>query len=165
MDTSKIYVKMCEKAEEIQKPWQPSIGDWFLHDYHGTTGFGKSEDTIWPDKEEWDKIECLTYKPSIDDYIEVSEANGSHGVYTSSDLLKDRHVWLPRQDQLQEMTWDFPFAQAFDDLERFSESVSFKIVKQQSLPKLPTWEQLWLAFAMKEKYDKVWDGTNWKPNN
>ena len=26
---------------------------------------------------------------------------------------------------------------------------------------LPTFEQLWLAFVMKEKYNKVWDGEEW----
>jgi len=24
-----------------------------------------------------------------------------------------------------------------------------------------TWEQLWLAFVMKEKHNKIWDGDNW----
>jgi len=29
MDTSPEYVKMCEKAEEIQKLWKPIEGDLF----------------------------------------------------------------------------------------------------------------------------------------
>ena len=29
---------------------------------------------------------------------------------------------------------------------------------------LKSMEQLWLAFVMKEKYEKTWDGTNWIEN-
>lgn len=30
-----------------------------------------------------------------------------------------------------------------------------------SPPYTSSWEQLWLAFAMKQKYEWVWDGENW----
>jgi len=169
MDTSETYIKMCEKAEEIQKGWQPSVGDWFLHDYHGTTRFGELEDTFWPDKEQWERIECLTYKPSIGDYIEVSQPDGRHNVYVTSSLLKDRHIWLPRQDQLQEMvlgkvTKQFDFV---SDLQ----ALCFNFREWSQKDDADSWidfrneftsmEQLWLAFVMKEKYGKVWDGSEW----
>ena len=33
MDTSNIYIKMCEGAEEIQKKWTPNIGDYIMRRY------------------------------------------------------------------------------------------------------------------------------------
>jgi hypothetical protein len=30
-----------------------------------------------------------------------------------------------------------------------------------TLPKFESMEQLWLAFVLKEKYGKVWSGTDW----
>ena len=30
MDTTKEYIKMCEKADEIQKIWSTDIGDYFF---------------------------------------------------------------------------------------------------------------------------------------
>ena len=73
-------------------------------------------------------------------------------------------IWLPRQDQLQEM---FPK----DRIERpfywFSEGMidsfgDYGITNEGLYYEgFSTWEQLWLAFVMKEKYNKVWDGEKW----
>ena len=32
MDTSKEFILMCEKAEEIQKLWKPQVGDIFYRE-------------------------------------------------------------------------------------------------------------------------------------
>ena len=85
---------------------------------------------------------------------------------------KGRYVWLPRQDQLQEMF------EANND--------TFSNIILDKLADLMTWlcrseywdggfdnsyaehfvsmEQLWLAFVMKEKYQKVWNGDDWIPS-
>ena len=55
-------------------------------------------------------------------------------------------IWLPRQDQLQEIWNDKGVKWLEEDETIFAESM----------------EQLWLAFMMKEKYNKVWDGGEWK---
>ena len=76
--------------------------------------------------------------------------------------LKVDCLWLPRQDQLQEMiigryvrhnwppaasiVWDFSsFADPSEDVHRYCKSM----------------EQLWLAFVMKEKYKKIWNEKKW----
>ena len=60
-------------------------------------------------------------------------------------------VWLPRQDQLQEMVNDninyTIQIQGFDGMLEFSGRQS--------------WEQLWLAFTMKQLYNKTWDKDKW----
>lgn len=160
MDTSETYIKMSGKAEEIQELWQPSVGDWFLHDWHGTTGFGNLEDTIWADKKHWEQIECLTHKPDINDYIEISREDGSHGVYTSSSLLKDRHIWLPRQDQLQEIVGGF--GAGFIDWRHWRNTVYPHMQNPFNKNwRFTSWEQLWLAFVMKERYNKIWSNGEW----
>jgi len=72
----------------------------------------------------------------------------------------NREVWLPRQDELQEMiplkmsaSWLFLDAFIRDYMETIDESYDF--------PSWDSWEQLWLAFVMKEKYNKTWNGEDW----
>lgn len=83
MDTSPEYIKMCEKAEEIQKEknilpqyrfgahdfWAVSIKDWVKTD----------DETM---KLQWQRFEINR---------------------DSDNAYEDKIVWLPRQDQLQEM--------------------------------------------------------------
>ncbi len=65
MDKSAEYIKMCEKAVEIQEAWEPIGGDWLLHDYRGTTKFGRRvEKQIWgDDNNKWNSVEILSYQP------------------------------------------------------------------------------------------------------
>ena len=61
-------------------------------------------------------------------------------------------IWLPRQDQLQEMV-----LKLYEGCHRltWAFAVWTRVICLDSL------EQLWLAFVMKEKYNKVWDGEKW----
>ncbi|MBE3137682.1 MAG: hypothetical protein IMZ43_09895 [Thermoplasmata archaeon] len=113
MDTSEQYVKMCEKAEEIQKIWNHEQLRHFLDRPHS--------------------------------YI---VDNGRSG-----------WTWLPRQDQLQEMIKRFnPCTYPVRGLvDAFYEFVS----DEQDWKKYITMEQFWLAFVMKKRYRKVWNGEEW----
>ena len=72
------------------------------------------------------------------------------------------YTWLPRQDQLQEMV-TLLFCSVggecflLDYFYTFYKSLKEKI-KGMSM------EQLWLAFVMKEKYQKTWNGKDWEKN-
>lgn len=70
----------------------------------------------------------------------------------------DGIVWLPRQDQLQEMVFsdDVGVQTITTAIEQFS-----KTEVGATISIFGSMEQLWLAFAMKEKYNKVWDGEQW----
>jgi hypothetical protein len=78
----------------------------------------------------------------------------------------EQYIWLPRQDQLQEM-----IRQSFEtELERECLNVWYNVNQRffsfwRDSPTLEqlhgTMEQLWLAFVMKEKYNKVWNGKDW----
>ena len=69
-------------------------------------------------------------------------------------------VWLPHQDQLQEMItadlYGWKRINAKDRLEFFYCFVND--ITPRWLLIETSMEQLWLAFVMKEKHDKVWDG-------
>ncbi len=74
-------------------------------------------------------------------------------------------IWLPRQEDLQEMVeltgYRFTFCETFTKTEpkhfiwEGERHIGQWYVKGNSM------EQLWLAFVMKEKYQKVWNGTDW----
>jgi len=81
-------------------------------------------------------------------------------------------TWLPRQDQLQEiMEWENNIpTEVVWKLRQFHEyydpppCMSTKYYKSQPpnyTLQFTTMEQLWLAFVMKEKYNKIWDKDNW----
>ena len=105
MDTSKEYVLMCEKAEEIQK-----IRKHGEADYYG-------------------------------------------------DTLDGHRCWLPRQDQLQEMIISFGHGHQNSGILIGVSSFSYKYRYDNG-----SMEQLWLAFVMKEKYQKTWNGKEWVKN-
>ena len=90
--------------------------------------------------------------------------------------LRKRNIWLPRQDQIQEMISEKLFAGlfVFEDVDigarlsymvgRFKDFVQVKCEKMIPLEKnrarveylFLSMEQLWLAFYMHEKHSKIW---------
>lgn len=178
MDETQQYVAMCEKATEIRNRWKPKVGDWFLNDYRGTTAFDKeTEGKLWGNEaKKWEMIQCLTSGLSVKDYITVSDLEGSH-IYNMEEFFKHRHVWLPRQDQLQDMLkeeirhnhrntlayvkvkapegfidlcLEYTFHNFVDEEEQYFDYVAFNSI-----------EQFWLVFVMSKKYKKRWNGSDW----
>lgn len=67
---------------------------------------------------------------------------------------KEGKIWLPQQDQLQKMfnyDWHSVFCNGL--ISKFHES--------QYYIQFKTMEELWLAYVMKEKYNKIWYDDNW----
>ena len=82
----------------------------------------------------------------------------------NSPLLGKRKIiiWIPRQDQLQEMIMpslgsDFKGFAPFILNERLYTSLSVDGIYNWGR----SFEQLWLAFIMKELYSKVWNEEEW----
>ena len=69
---------------------------------------------------------------------------------------ESRACQLERQDQLQEMVMDGCMYTLLDDLDSF-----IQLGHHDEKGLFSSMEQLWLAFVMKEKYGKAWDGENW----
>ncbi len=153
MDKSKEYIKMCEKAVEIQKTYY--------------------------DKK--DGMPTLRNKLEVGDYMIHKTLTGSCDYITPYIFRADIHgnirepemydVWLPRQDQLQGMIVNTQiepskYKNTFWVLQQF-----YKFVKDgegywhsfDNCPyPHPSMEQLWLAFVMRKKFNKTWDGEKWE---
>lgn len=154
MDTSEEYIKMCEAAVEIQDNHKWLIGDWFVY-IHSEQGEGTflhfTTEVLVEAKER--VVIGLGEKnmPSL------CEAKGTTHQWDIRDVK-----WLPRQDQLQAMCKHTDDVYALVEL--FAKCVNsgelYLIGNQGKC--FTSMEQLWLAFVMKEKYDKVWDGDKWQ---
>lgn len=118
MDKSEQYIKMSDKAKEIQA-LRP---EWN----------GEGDDGEW-----W-----------------ISKAE--YQSHTPQDA-----IWLPRQDQMQEILKkrNTPLLMDFT-IWVYEENKEGGIYDKEN--QFTSMEQLWLAFVMKEKYKKTWDGENWQ---
>lgn len=133
MDTSKEYIKMCEKTEEIQRERQ------------------------WQE-DQWKEGDCFTTSTGIIGF----HCEGCAIEYGQ----RDDNIWLPRQDQLQEMVHiltptDLNYLVSKDNL--FDGDFCGGRWIDAYYLKFTSLEQLWLAFVMKEKYNKIWNGEIWTP--
>ena len=127
MDTSETYIKMCEKAEEIQKIrveseyWEE--GDWLFRSGKVLAcgwNAGYFEGWLWPQKGD---------------------------------------IWLPRQDDLQEMVKPLELYAFYHWVYRADQRDGDYLPDCNKV--YTSMEQLWLAFVMSEKYNKVWNGEEW----
>lgn len=134
MDTSKEYILMCEKADEIQY-LRPLDSEFQEGDFYGYYDEHHHYEGTYPDGKH---IADWTSGIAYDD--------GEYGLPYKS----EGYSWLPRQDQLQDMVTDYP-----NDIKmrRFYEWYQDNY--------FPTYEQDWLAFVMKERWNKTWDGKEW----
>jgi hypothetical protein len=128
MDTSKEYIKMCEAAVEIQAAWNSTCGEF-------------------------------------DVYVEMKIESGQTWVryrdiefYMENEKEEYKHIWLPRQDQLQDMVVSIYSNNDIKLLNSFSKY----ILKDYEKYMYCSMEQLWLAFVMKEIYNKIWSDGKWE---
>ena len=162
MDTSKEYIEMCRKAVEVQELWEPKMGDYINRRY---TLFGEEIDSgIWNERDR-NEVIILTWASSVEGYIHAITEEGETRTYaTQNEGIKSTSIWLPRQDQLQDMIRNH------HDCTRHNVRSAFYYWYKRDINKsggvLETWtdERLWLAFVMHEKYGKKWDGNDWVEN-
>ena len=144
MDTSERYIKMCD-CPEIQ------------------------DGLIW---QAWDYCHCeIENKVVVLSGYETDAGCYGHEVpsygYDGDDNIigtwkenngcegEGNHIWLPRQDQLQEMFGGWPL-ELLDKFYTFCMwDEQFEELRDKMTP--ISMEQLWLSFVMKELYQKVWD--------
>jgi len=107
--------------------------------------------------------EILLLGPNIDDFTRQSISISSMGncfyiipVNLHINTLGYKSIWLPRQDQLQEMVTDKGYFR-FSLIELFYRFC----MNTLNILRFTSMEQLWLAFVMKTKYNKIWDGEDW----
>jgi hypothetical protein len=118
------YIKMCD-CPEIQDKWKPKIGDF--------TDKGVIVSIL------------LSFNPN-----DVFQTNQT-GSYA---LEKHNFIWLPSQEQLQEMVSEG--FNARQQLNRFNSFLrNYRARGKDSI------KELWLAFVMQELHNKKWDVKKW----
>ena len=191
MDTSKRYIEMCEKAQEVQDLQHfPKIEDW----------------------QKLDELDEYFLSFECGDFIAYNSNDTENwiNIWVFGDITHEREIktikcWLPRQDQLQDMIegtlinkiekfnqfinppylfiktlYDEGLLSEFKNnwykcLSKVDNSVRISIIESKdeveiiniSTETFKSFEQLWLSFIMKEKYNKVWDNKieEWKSIN
>ena len=69
---------------------------------------------------------------------------------------RDEFIWLPRQDQIQDMLQPIELHELLDMCGNGS-GIMWEALHEYA----DSFEQLWLAFYMSEKHHKIWDGKKW----
>jgi hypothetical protein len=158
MDKSIEYRNMCEQAipylieyfYENEKKLLPM----FVYDYAMDNRIAIN---IWTPKTLKEKLGL-----NLNEIIVSVEQDRDAGMYIAEDSVKDRRIIpLWSQDQLQEMI-DISVKRYYDTwISKLVQITNFALDERygEVLPK--TMEQLWLAFVMKEKYNKTWNGETW----
>ena len=150
MDTSKEYVLMCEKAEEIQAIRE---GVFESGDYTANHNY------------EWYNIDEETKKRRYKAEIELCRSTGYTFIRLVDNPFGVKKVWLPRQDQLIDML--------VEDGDYYYDALYllYNWTRGGSAPddwrtkdsrNFTSMEQLWWAFVMKELYSKTWTGSEWE---
>ena len=152
MDTSEHFIRMCD-CPEIQGGWKPKVGDYVWRKY---TIFGEELDrTIWPEDKRQEVV-ILHYQSSVEGYYHAVNAEGDERIFASAeDIEKVTSIWLPRQDQLQEMVGDSWIQRVSMLWRMLMEDCDWAIQRADSL------EQAWLMLVMHEKYGKHWTREAW----
>ena len=143
MDVSQEYILMCQKATEIQEYWQENQvedGDFYAK------------------------------SPYSDGDMNNVRIHKKFSGILYDIICESNFVWLPRQDQLQEMIGIYPkpFALfSFFNKKDYTTDKYIRISLNMKKPQYPinifnSFEQLWLVFVMKEKYNKKWNGKTWE---
>jgi len=141
MDVSKEYIEMCEKAVELREQ-SPLREDIHSCCYLGDYNYMQKENYFHQGSTPTKIVDGVGY----------------------SEIIK---IWLPRQDQLQEMVLskeepDFNFVYWLEIFyEWYENEKGYYFDKEDNEVDFKSMEQLWLAFVMAEKYNKRWDGKEW----
>ncbi len=161
MDTSEQNIKMVD-CPEIQIPhWEEGWkeGDYFW-DGNKVCLCGMDylvvKDLFQDGRS---RVRFAIRKPMPMVSFEQDCSVGSITVKTGEYVIKELHcgLWLPRQDQLQAMVINFGHGQQNSGM-----LVGLSIFSAEYGYDNSSMEQLWLAFIMKEKYGKVWNGEEWQ---
>jgi len=162
MDTSEQYIKMCD-CEEVQNFRLPKIEKMEDRRIHTSWKF-KVGDTFAFKNKYGRKVETMTVGNTI--YSPYRYGGGMRGDIDIPTVGFDEGdgeyatnwiVFLPRQDQIQDMMGRMDSISRISLLRLFLEDrpSGWAGIDIESL------EQLWLAFYMYEKHGKAWDGEKW----
>lgn len=143
VDTTEPYVRMCRQAKEIQAQWKKECGDFVFN----PTGYERVQ--------------------TVFDGADGEYSSSTHHIALDYPYI-DTCIWLPRQDQLQAMSSLYNIWNQLISDDKFPDDVNLMVREaifheffERNYHNLPSFEQVWLAFVMHQKYQKRWDGHDW----
>jgi len=144
MDISEKYIKMCEKAFEIQRYYTNNEDKISANE-----GFCERSFFAENLKEEKFCPECGKSRDWDSNYCNVC---GKKLIKTFKErtLFGEKDIWLPRQDQLQDMLDEHCAKDIITNLYYFS-------IINDNVPNNYSMEQILLVYVMKKRYNKIWD--------
>jgi len=161
MNNLKEYILQCRKAIEIQRLHKPAIGDryfcacnacgdhstiYHIHDY---------------DMDSINKRDLTNVYEPYAKLVRDADTCTFHAFYNERTPEYLSYIWLPRQDRLQKMI-ELP---KHRDKAGLATYFSLWLNKNIDFWKFGwSMEQLWLAFVMKEEFNKIWNDENWIDN-
>ena len=74
-------------------------------------------------------------------------------------FLYDDSIWLPRQDQLQDMMLKEDYIKGWRNLQNCF--YDWLVDCNERMYKFGSMEQMWLAYYMESKHTALWTGTEW----
>lgn len=165
MDTSPEYVKMCEKAVGLKgHPLMLEKGSRYfveepikVYAFDGSCRTRKEEHRLFYGLSGFKFARHYHYELYPGLFWQIDEGRTTHYF----DDPGCRIVWLPTQDQLQELLNESPLSALLGRFHRFWSMTYLVGSRKKGLEYFSTMEQLWLAFAMKEKSGKTWNGEEW----
>ena len=112
-------------------------------------------EAAWPDLKEYDREHGPLFSRRLRMMygLDGKAVMWAYEVNTSN---SDRAYPLWEQDQLQEMYGSFD--NCMDAIDRWDAESDLRY----DYPNCTSFEQIWLALVMKEKFTKVWEGDKWK---
>jgi len=178
MDTSKEYIEMCEKAQEVQE-LRDTIDDFkrinlFVRKFESVECKILTKEVYNQLPEEY-KQYCVFKEEErqnkaglvLVDNDELIKWGTGEYVYScfllnreiswAEELGNDIFIWLPRQDQLSDMitTWNKQISIAF--FQNISFNSSYRRIPTRSYDSI---EKHLLCFLMFEEHNKFWDIKN-----
>lgn len=147
MDASNRYVLMCQKADEVQTLWSPKQCDFIisLSDLEEGVSFCRPAESL---------VQVIN--------MYYNEQDGEQYLL-ECDELKEQAIWVPRQDQLQKIIEPDTakvYTHMHEVMERqYHDYSKNAMVRASEL--FYSMEQLWLAYVMKEKYNRAWNEDGW----
>ena len=137
-----IKIKMCEQAEEIQKDWKPKAGDYVQLNKNKQIYLVSS-------------VEKSKDKKKVVFYTNIINGNDS---WCYLEFFKDNFVYLPTQEQLQEMSgipwWRF---------DKRCDGVRCCLLEDPlNNIEIRTKEEAGICVVMEKKYNKIWTGEKWE---
>ena len=131
MDTSEIYIKMCD-CDEVQRGWEPDWGDWYKDGQNGDVQCVAidDEEDVADDLERCGHKYCPMWLPRQDQIQEELDKKKYNAAYV---LLQRINQWM-------------------------TETADKTLISQDTHYSM---EQLWLMFYMNENHNKIWNGKEW----